>query len=357
MRSATCGAEGSCKGLGGSMEAVGEAEVCWLSDDMVLRRKTNAARIFSQDGGLNGCPMDILQPVKTTLTAPVLCCLAATWLVWSTTYLAIRFALEGFAPFFQMGTRFLLAGLLLLAFMALRGARWPSIRQVQHCTVVGGLMMGGGMGLTAYGEQSISSGATTVFIAAMPILIALWSRLFGQWPSKAEAQGMALGTVGVVLLASGSEFRASTSGLLALTGAITCWSLGAVLATRLDIPKGPIGFGLEMLMGGLVLMVISYAAQESWAWPSSVRVWAAWAYLVTAGSLLAFCAYMYLVANVSPALATSYVYVNPPLALGIGMWFGQEQVSAQTWLALPLVLAAVALLASGKKAVPKTTAK
>jgi drug/metabolite transporter (DMT)-like permease len=112
-----------------------------------------------------------------------------------------------------------------------------------------------------------------------------------------------------------------------------------------------------MLMGGLVLMVISYAMQESWQWPSSSRAWFAWAYLVTAGSLLAFSAYMYLVANVSPSLATSYVYVNPPLALGIGMWLGNEQVSAQTWLALPLVLAAVALLASGKKSAPKTKEK
>ncbi len=292
-----------------------------------------------------------------TFTAPVLFCLATTWLVWSTTYLAIRFALEGFAPFFQMSTRFLVAGSILLVFMFIRGARRPSARQVMNCTLVGGLMMGGGMGLTAFGEQSISSGATTVFISAMPILIAFWSGLFGQWPSKKEALGILLGTTGVLVLASGGEFRASTSGLLALTGAITCWSLGSVLATRLDIPKGPTGFGLEMLMGGFVLLAISYAAQENWQWSSSTRAWAAWGYLVTAGSLLAFSAYMYLVANVSPALATSYVYVNPPLALGIGIWLGKEQVASQTWLALPLVLAAVALLASGHRVGPKTTEK
>lgn len=283
--------------------------------------------------------------------ARVVAALATVYLVWGTTYFAIRVALEGFAPFWQMASRFLVAGGLLFAFLVARGVARPTLRQWRDSTVVGALMLGGGMGLVATGQQWISSGATTVLIAVMPVWLTLWQGLFGRWPGRRDWLGIAIGTAGVAVLASGAEFRASPAGLAAIVGATLCWSLGSVLSTRLDVPKGPMGFAAEMLGGSLVLLASSAALGEAWTmpWDAPPRASAAWAYLVVAGSLVAFSAYMYLVARVRPALAGSYAYVNPAVALVVGAVLGGEAVAPQTLLALPVILAAVAILMGGRR--------
>lgn len=272
--------------------------------------------------------------------------LLTVWLVWGTTYLAIKFALTGFAPFWQMASRFVAAGGLLFGWLALRGTPMPSLRQWRDCAVVGSLMLGGGMGLVATGQQWISSGATTVLIAVMPLWLALWQGAFGRWPTRRDWIGIAIGTAGVLVLTSGTEFRASPAGLAAIIGATVCWSLGSLLSTRLDIPKGPMGFAAEMLTGSIALLVLSLATGERWTMPWQVEpeALAAWLYLVVAGSLLAFSAYMHLMANVKPTLAASYTYVNPAVALLVGAWLGGEAVAPQTLVALPVILGAVALL-------------
>jgi drug/metabolite transporter (DMT)-like permease len=277
--------------------------------------------------------------------------LLTVYLVWGTTYLAIKFALAGFAPFWQMASRFVVAGGLLYAWLVFRGTPRPTLRQWRDATVVGALMLGGGMGLVANGQQWISSGATTVLIAVMPMWLALWQGLFGRWPGGRDLLGIALGTAGVAVLASGAEFRASPMGFASIVGATMCWSLGSLLSTRLDIPKGPMGFAAEMLCGGLVLLAISALAGESWTMPWEVpaTALAAWLYLVVFGSLIAFSAYMFLMANVRPALATSYTYVNPAVALGVGAWLGGETIAVQTLVALPVILAAVAILMGARR--------
>jgi drug/metabolite transporter (DMT)-like permease len=114
----------------------------------------------------------------------VLACLAATWLVWGSTYLVIRFALVGFAPFFLMGTRFVVAGTLLMGWQLARRAAWPSARQWWHAVLVGTLMLGGGMGGTAYSEQTIASGLVVAMIAVMPILLVVINLAFGIYPKR-----------------------------------------------------------------------------------------------------------------------------------------------------------------------------
>src|SRR5436309_6012972 len=113
------------------------------------------------------------------LSGLLLACLAATWLVWGSTYLAIKFALLSLPPFFQMGTRFLFAGVLLMAWMRWRGAAWPDARQWRNAGVVGALMLGGGMGGTAYAEQSVGSGLVVAFIAVVPLMIAALNLAWG----------------------------------------------------------------------------------------------------------------------------------------------------------------------------------
>ena len=289
---------------------------------------------------------------KAALLIPAL---LACYLIWGSTYLAIRFALVSFPPFFQMGTRFLAAGALLMGWLLWRGARepgrWPlpGRQQWRNALVVGTLMLGGGMGLTASAEQHIGSGLIAAFIAVVPMLVCGWGLLFGQRPSRLEFVGMAVGLAGVFLLVRGASFSASPVGIACIAGATLAWSLGSVLSTtKLPLAPGPMGFASEMLCGGAVLMVLSLALGEQPTWPAQPLAVAAWLYLVVFGSLIAFSAYLYLLANASPATATSYAFVNPLIALFLGVAFAGEAVTSGEWIACGVVLAGVFLIFRGK---------
>src|SRR2546423_4220933 len=129
-------------------------------------------------------------PASPPLSGLLLLCLAATWLVWGSTYLAIKYALLSFPPFFQMGTRFLFAGVVLMAWTRWRGAPWPTATQWRHAAIVGALMLGGGMGCTAYAELTVGSGLVVAFIAVVPLIIAALNRLYGIKPSRLELAGI-----------------------------------------------------------------------------------------------------------------------------------------------------------------------
>jgi len=275
----------------------------------------------------------------------VVLCLLATWVVWGSTYLAIKYALLSFAPFLQMGSRFLVAGLLLLAWMRWRGAPWPSAPQWRNALVVGGLMLGGGMGGVAYAELTVGSGLVVAFIAVVPLMITLLNLLWGVVPGRWESAGIALGLAGVLMLTQGSGFQASPAGLVAIAVACLSWSLGSVLSQR-SLPLAPsaMGFASEMLCGGAVLMLLSVLAGESWVWPPAPVAAAAWLYLVVFGSLIAFNAYMVLLARAPASLAASYTFVNPVIAMMLGVWVAGETVTRFEWHAVGVVLAGVLLL-------------
>jgi drug/metabolite transporter (DMT)-like permease len=272
-------------------------------------------------------------------------CLAATWVVWGSTYLAIKYALISFPPFLQMGSRFLFAGVLLAVWMRWRGAPWPSLAQWRNALVVGALMLGGGMGGTANAEVSIGSGLVVAFIAVIPLLMALLNLIWGVKPSRLEAAGIALGLVGVLMLTQGSGFRSSPEGLVAICIACVCWSLGSVLSQRsLPLAPGAMGFASEMLCGGVVLMGLAAVSGETMSWPPQAEAVAAWVYLVVFGSLIAFNAYMVLLAKAPAALAASYTFVNPVIAMLLGVWIAHETVTRFEWYAVCVVLAGVLLL-------------
>ncbi|MBN8753174.1 MULTISPECIES: EamA family transporter [Variovorax] len=278
-------------------------------------------------------------------------CLAATWLVWGSTYLAIKYALVSFPPFLQMGSRFLCAGVLLAVWMRWRGAPWPSPVQWRNAFVVGALMLGGGMGGTAHAEVSIGSGLVVAFIAVIPLLIALLNLIWGVKPSRLEAAGIALGLVGVLMLTQGNGFRSSPEGLLAICIACVCWSLGSVLSQRsLPLAPGAMGFASEMLCGGVVLMGLAAVSGETMSWPLRAEAAAAWVYLVVFGSLIAFNAYMVLLARAPAALASSYTFVNPVIAMLLGVWIANETVTRFEWYAVGVVLAGVLLLLLRRRA-------
>lgn len=288
------------------------------------------------------------------LSTAVVASLAATWIVWGSTYLAIRFALVSLPPFLQMGSRFLTAGLLLMAWMILvRRAAWPSGVQWRNALVVGALMLGGGMGGTAFSEQTIGSGLVVAFIAIVPVIIVALNSLWRIYPSGREAAGIVIGLAGVLLLVQGSGFQASPAGLAAIGIACVTWSLGSVLSQHeLKLAPGAVGFASEMLCGGLVLAIMGWAAGEAPVladhWPPEPSAALAWVYLVVFGSLIAFNAYMYLLANVSAGLASSYTFVNPVIGLALDVLWGGELVTGFEWLAAGVVLTGVVVLLSAR---------
>jgi drug/metabolite transporter (DMT)-like permease len=275
----------------------------------------------------------------------LLLCLAATWLVWGSTYLAIKYALLSFPPFLQMGTRFLFAGALLMAWMRSRGAAWPDRSQWRNALVVGALMLGGGMGGTAYAEVTVGSGLVVAFIAVVPLIIAALNLFWGVRPRRIEAVGIALGLIGVLMLTQGAGFQASPAGLIAIALACSTWSLGSVLSQRtLPLAPGATGFASEMICGGAVLMAMSAIHGEALVWPPQPAAVAAWLYLVVFGSLIAFNAYMILLARAPAGLASSYTFVNPVIAMLLGVAIAGEAVTPFEWAAVSVVLAGVLLL-------------
>jgi len=272
-------------------------------------------------------------------------CLLAVYVIWGTTYFAIKVGIEGTPPFFLIGTRFVVAGGLLLAWQALRGHPMPTARQWRGAALIGFLLLVVGNGGVAVAERWVSSGATVALISTMPLATALWSGVFGEWPRRMEWGAIILGGIGAAVMLMGRDLQGSITGTLVILLGTTCWSLGTVLSRRVDIPRGPTGFGAEMLLAGLMALVVSAVLGEHWALPASPRIGWAWIYLVVFGSMIGFSAYRFVVEHVSSTLAATYAYVNPPVALFVGWWLGKESFSSNTLLGLPIVLGAVALLA------------
>jgi drug/metabolite transporter (DMT)-like permease len=291
-----------------------------------------------------------------SLSPLLLACLAATWVIWGSTYLAIKFALVSFPPFYQMGSRFLVAGLLLFAWLKLRGRAWPTLVQWRNAAIIGALLLVSGMGFTAYAEQTVASGLVVAYIAIIPIIVTAMSLPFGVKPTRLELVGMLVGVIGVLMLVRGEAFTASPTGLAAITVACISWSLGSVLSQqRFSLAPGAMGFASEMLCGSVLLLLVAAVIGERPEWPPQPLAAWSWVYLIVFGSLLAFNAYMVLLSRVSAALAASYTFVNPVIALALGIWLGGETVTAFEWLAAAVITVGVVLLVMGRQPVKVPT--
>ncbi|MBC3930680.1 drug/metabolite exporter YedA [Undibacterium curvum] len=284
------------------------------------------------------------------LPKSVLTALLTVYIVWGSTYFAIQVALTAFPPFMMIGTRFLVAGGLLYLWQLWRKAPQPTLREWRDGGIVGILMLGGGTGLTACAQQYVSSGLTAVFIACSPMILSGLSGLFGDWPRRREWLGIVSGFVGAVLLASDHGFAAQPAGIFLLLGAILCWDVGSILSQKkLKMAKGGMGFASEMLVGGAFLFIVSLLSGEKMTGPLTVQAFSAWAYLVVAGSLIAFTAYMYLLSKVPAGLAASYAYVNPVIAVALGVAFGGEHLSGNAMLAMAIILGSVVMLTTARR--------
>jgi drug/metabolite transporter (DMT)-like permease len=280
-------------------------------------------------------------------TLAIILALLSLYIIWGSTYLAIRIALEGFPPFFMAGVRFLAAGALMYGFLRLRGTPNPTRRQWGGAALVGGLLLVGGNGGVVFAEQWVASGVAALGVGAVPLWAALFAGLWGNWPQRREWVGIALGLVGLVLLNLDGDMRANPWGAVFLIGATMSWALGSVWARRLPLPPGAMASAAEMIAGGAILLLIALVTGEHVpATLPGARPLGAVIYLAIFGSIIAFSAYGYLLRNVRPAVATSYAYANPVVAVLLGAVVASERITPLTLGAMAIILLAVAIVTS-----------
>lgn len=295
---------------------------------------------------------DVATPPTTTAPLErlgILLALFALYIIWGSTYLGMRIALTDFPPFLMAGLRFIIAGVLLYTVLRVRGAARPTRAQWTGATVVGILLLAGGNGGVAFAEQWVASGLAAVAIAVVPLWTALLFGLMGRWPTRLEWCGLALGFVGVILLNLEHNVWANPLGAIVLLLAPMCWALGTALSSRVALPGGLMSSAAQMIIGGVVLLGAGLLLGERMhGWPTPPSLWAM-LFLVLFGSLVAFSAYGYLLRRVRPALATSYAYVNPMVAVALGVGFAGEHISMLGVLAMFVILTSVALVSLGRK--------
>ncbi|PXV59662.1 Permease of the drug/metabolite transporter (DMT) superfamily [Dyella jiangningensis] len=267
--------------------------------------------------------------------------LFALYIIWGSTYLGIRYALESYPPFLLAGLRFLGAGVALFGFLRLRGVAMPTARQWRNAAVTGILLLGFGNGLVCFAEERVSSGIAAVAVASMPLFAALFSGLYGEWPSRRETVGLVIGFVGVIVLNLGSGLSGSRIGAIALLVAAMSWAFGATWSRRQDMPAGPMNTAAQMLCASVAMLGVGFASGERLPEHPTVRATVALVYLAVFGSIIAFSAFLYVLKHARPALATSYAYVNPPVAVLFGVLLAGESVGPYDLIGMAIILLGV----------------
>lgn len=283
---------------------------------------------------------------------PLFGALFALYIIWGSTYFVIRIGVESWPPLMMAGVRFLAAGILLLAFCYCADTNSP-LRPLLNAALIGLLLLAVGNGMVTVAEhQNVPSGIAAVVVATVPLFTLCFSRLFGIKTRKLEWVGIAIGLAGIIMLNSGGNLSGNPWGaILILIGSIS-WAFGSVYGSRITLPVGMMAGAIEMLAAGVVLMIASMIAGEKLTALPSLSGFLAVGYLALFGSIIAINAYMYLIRNVSPALATSYAYVNPVVAVLLGTGLGGETLSKIEWLALGVIVFAVLLVTLGKYLFP-----
>lgn len=279
----------------------------------------------------------------------VLVALLAVYLSWSSTYLAIKFALESLPPLFMMGIRFFVCGIGVYLWLLMRGGRNPGLREWWWSGVIGTFLMLGGSAGVAYAEQWVASGLAALVIATTPLWTVLFAAIWKHRPNRTEWIGLGTGFCGIVLLNLGGDLRANPFGAGLLLLAAMSWAFGSAWSRQLPLPKGMMAGAAQMITGGAVVMITGFALGERVTALPTLRAFLAVVYLGVVGSLVGFTAYTYLLNRVRPSLATSYAYVNPVLALLLGLWLGGERVGLLEVWAMGIILAGVLLVAVGQR--------
>ncbi len=285
--------------------------------------------------------------------------LIAIYLIWGSTYLAIRYVVESIPPFMGMGMRFISAGIVLYAWRISKGDSVPTRRQWRDAGIIGLLLLVGGNGLVAWAEQFVPSGIAALLISTVPIWMVVLESLRpgGEKPTLRAIIGLVLGFGGVVLMIGPGELSQEIGalhplGLVAIPAAALLWSFGSVHSKSSDLPESTLmTTSVEMLIGSAGLFLVSIMRNE-WSRFSfgtvHTEAWIGLVYLSIFGSLVAFVAYAYLLKNAPVSLVSTYAFVNPIIAIFLGAWVAHESLNGRTIIAAGIILGAVILITTGK---------
>jgi drug/metabolite transporter (DMT)-like permease len=292
----------------------------------------------------------------------LLLAMATVYIVWGSTYLAIRFAVESLPPLLMAGARFLVAGGILCAWRVTRGDSLPTGRQLRNSAIVGAALLLGGNGGVVIAETWMSSGLAALLVATVPLFVVIFDflRPGGLRPSLRTMAGLAIGFLGITLLidpsSMGTEGTADLVGGALLLFAACSWAAGTVFAHHADLPHSDLmGASTHMLFGGGWL-VIAATVKGEWSAldPRAVTETSLYAllYLIVFGSLVGFVAYSWLMRHADSTLVSTYAYVNPVIAVLLGWALAGEVVTSRTLIAGTIVLLAVALITAGRHRAP-----
>ena len=301
------------------------------------------------------------------MRARLIAAFAAVYIVWGSTYLAIRFAVETLPPLLMAGARFALAGAILLLWSRVQSHEAaPTRRDWKTGLVSGGLLLVGGNGLVVWAEQRVPSGITALLVAIVPVWMVLldWLRPRGRRPHALVFIGLALGLGGLAMLvgpgATGAGDRTDVTGAMVLVLASLSWAAGSLYTQH--APKASTGLNgsaTQMVAGGALLLVLGLLSGEGATLDlghATMRSILGFFYLVSFGSLLGYTAYIYLLNHTSAAKASTYAYVNPVVAVFLGWAIAHEAVTTRTVTAAAVILAGVAIITVARDPQPKTAA-
>lgn len=281
--------------------------------------------------------------------------LISIYIIWGSTYLAIRFAVQTIPPFLMVSTRFLFAGAILYSLRRLRGDKPPTRSQWIAAGIVGFLLLVGGNGLVVWAEQYVPSGVTALITGSAPLWMALIDavRPGGRRPGWLTVVGLVMGFIGILVLIGTEELSSGAGkgvllGLGVLFVATFFWALGSLYSRGARLPASPLlGTGSEMLVGGSILMLIATLTGE-WSQLDlaaiSWRSWLGWLYLIIFGALVGFAAYTWLLRSAPTPLVSTYAYVNPLIAIFLGNMLAQEMLTPRLLLGAAIIIGAVVLI-------------
>ena len=290
--------------------------------------------------------------------------LLAVYLVWGSTYLAIKFAVETIPPFMHAGIRFLISGTILIIWQRSAGQAMPTRRQWISTAIIGNLLLLGGNGLIGWSEQYLPSGIAALIVGAVPMFMVVAEALRpnGVKPDWRAIVGLFIGFAGIFLLVGPSEITGSARhlnpfGLAAIFVACITWSIGSVYSKTADLPKSSLmTTGAQMIMGSMGLFIVSLATNEFHGWnfaEVSTKSWLGLTYLTFVGSLVGFVSYGWLLRNAPISVVSTYAYVNPIVAILLGNWLGNEPLEPRIWVAAAIIVGAVMFINRSRPGVRK----
>jgi drug/metabolite transporter (DMT)-like permease len=292
--------------------------------------------------------------------------LIALYIVWGSTYLGIKVAIETIPPFFHGGVRFLISGFILVIWQRAAGQSLPTPKQWVSTAIIGSLLLLGGNGLVAWAEQFIPSGIAALIIATVPMFLVIGEaiRPNGVKPNWQGIVGLLIGFAGIFILVGPSEMSGSATklnplGVAALLSACLFWATGSIYSKSADLPKSSLmNTGAQMLMGSISLFIISLITGELNGWDVtavSARSLYGLSYLIFIGSLVGFVSYGWLLQNAPISLVSTYAYVNPIVAVLLGTLFANEVLEPRIWMATTVIIGSVIFINSTRPKVKYET--